>query len=278
MRKLGLLLLLAGIAFPAFAAKRVTVEQLEQVLAAAHGKPDAEVARQLSDFELTERLSAARLSRWESDLPGTETRQALIALADMSAFLDLPAAEIPAIATPDIPAQRQLMALTVDYVGKTISKLPNFFATRVTTRFEDTPRGYEKGQTVCNLYQPLHLVGRSSANVLYRDGQEVVDTGAAKGKKSRSATQGLTTSGEFGPILATVLVDAAQGKLSLEPLGARLDRASGRLPIRRAPEESRTTRSSSAASQGITGVVFFSNFPAITGRSLSIRRMERFFA
>ena len=106
------------------------------------------------------------------------------------------------------------MALTVDYVGKTISKLPNFFATRVTTRFEDTPRGYEKGQTVVTLYQPLHLVGRSSANVLYRDGQEVVDTAAAKGRKSKSATQGLTTSGEFGPILATVLVDAAQGTLS----------------------------------------------------------------
>ena len=47
MRKSGLLLLMVGIAFPAFAAKRVTVEQLEQVLAAAHGKPDADIARQL---------------------------------------------------------------------------------------------------------------------------------------------------------------------------------------------------------------------------------------
>jgi VWFA-related protein len=214
MRKLGLLLLLAGIAFPAFAAKRVTVEQLEQVLAAAHGKSDAEVARQLSDLELTERLSAVRLSRWKADLPGTETRQALIALADVSAFLDLPAEEIPTIATPDIPAQRELMALTVDYVGKTISKLPNFFATRVTTRFEDTPREYENGQTASILYQPLRLVGKFSANVLYRDGQEVVDAGPVKGKKSGPAAQGLTTSGEFGPILATVLVDAAQGKLA----------------------------------------------------------------
>lgn len=215
MQKLALLLLLlTEIAFPAFAAKRVNVEQLEQVLAAAHGKPDAEVARQLSDVQLTERLSASNLSRLEVDLPGTESKQALIALADMSALLDLPTAEIPAIARPDIPSQRQLMALTVDYVGKTITKLPNFFATRVTTRFEDTPRGYEKGQTVATLYQPLHFIGRSSTNVLYRDGQEVVDTGAAKGKKSRSAPQGLTTSGEFGSILATVLVDAAQGMLT----------------------------------------------------------------
>ncbi len=214
MRKSGLLLLMVGIAFPAFAAKRVTVEQLEQVLAAAHGKPDADIARQLSDLELTERLSAIRLARWEIDAPGTETKQALIALADVSAFLELPAADIPTIATPDLASQRQLMALTVDYVGKIISKLPNFFATRVTTRFEDTPRGYEKGQTVSILYRSLRPVGRSSSNVLYRDGQEVIDPVTAKGRKSGAAIQGLTTSGEFGPILATVLVDAAEGKLA----------------------------------------------------------------
>ena len=213
MRKLSLLLLLAGIVFPAFAARRVTVEQLGQVLTADHGKPDGELARQLSGLELTERLSAIRLSRWEADLPGAESRQALNALADMSAFLDLPAEDIPDIATPNIPAQRQLMAQTVDYVGKTITKLPNFFATRVTTHFEDTPRGFEKGQTVSTLYQPLHRIGSSNANVLYRDGQEVVDVGAAKGRKPKPAAQGLTTSGEFGPILATVLVDAAQGTL-----------------------------------------------------------------
>src|SRR6202041_4090715 len=69
MRKLALLLLLAGIALPAVAARNVTVEQLEQVMAAAHGKPDAKLAQQFSGLELTERLSAARLSRWEADLP-----------------------------------------------------------------------------------------------------------------------------------------------------------------------------------------------------------------
>jgi VWFA-related protein len=213
MRKLPLLLLLAGLAFPAFAARRVTVEQLEQVVTAAHGKSDAEVARQLSDLELTERLSATRLARLEADLPGAETRQAVIALADVAAFLDLPATDIPDIPIPAIPAQRQLMAQTIDYVGKTLSKLPNFFATRITLHFEDTPaRGYEKGQTVNALYQPLHPVGKSTVNILYRDGQEVVES-EAKGKKS-GAVQGLTTSGQFGPILATVLVDAAQGKLA----------------------------------------------------------------
>jgi VWFA-related protein len=211
MRKLALLLLLAEIALPAFAAKGTTVEQLEQVLAAAHGKPDAKVAEQLSGLELTERLSMAKLSRWEAGLPGPQSRRSLVLLADVSAFLDPPGAEIPATAAPDFAAQRRIMALTVDYASKTIHQLPNFFATRDTVRFEDTPQGFRADTSVIP-YQPLHPVGRSTDTVLYRDGNEVVDSRAAKDKKPEA--QGLTTTGVFGPILGTVLVDAAQGKLA----------------------------------------------------------------
>jgi len=208
MQKLGLLLLAAGIALPGFAATRVTVEQLEHVLAAGHGKPDVKLAKQLSDLELTERLSAAKLSRWEADSPGPESRQALVALADQSAFLDPPAAEIPATATPDLDTQRKIMAQAVDYAVRTISKLPDFFATRDTIHFEDTPpRQLDTG------YRPLHPVARTSATLLYRDGKEVVDSGAAKGSPSQQAAPALTTSGVFGLILGTVLVDSSHGKL-----------------------------------------------------------------
>jgi VWFA-related protein len=214
MRKLALLLLLAGIALPpAVAARNITVEQLEQVLAAAHGKLDAKVAQQLSGLELTERLSAAKLSRWEADLPGPESRRSLVLLADVAAFLDPPAAEIPATPAPDFAAQRRMIALTVDYASKTLHQLPNFFATRDTVRFEDTPRGF-RADTSEIPYQPLHPVGRSTDTVLFRDGNEVVDSREAKGNKSQPALQGLITTGVFGPVLATVLVDAAQGKLA----------------------------------------------------------------
>jgi VWFA-related protein len=213
MRKLALLWLLAGVALPAVAARNITVEQLEQVLAAVHGKADAKVAQQLSGLELTERLSAARLSRWEADLPGPESRQSLVLLADVAAFLDPPAAEIPATPAPDFAAQRRMIALTVDYASKTLHQLPNFFATRDTVRFEDTPQG-SRPDTSEIPYQPLHPVGRATDTVLYRDGNEVVDSRAAKGNKNQPATQGLITTGVFGPVLATVLVDAAQGKLA----------------------------------------------------------------
>jgi hypothetical protein len=135
-------LLLAGIALPAVAARNITVEQLQQVLAAAHGKADPKVAQQLSDLQLTERLSAARLSLWEADLPGPESRRSLVLLADVAAFLDPPAAEIPVTPAPDFAAQRRMIALTVDYASKTVHQLPNFFATRDTVRFEDTPQGF----------------------------------------------------------------------------------------------------------------------------------------
>ena len=48
--------------------------------------------------------------------------------------------------------------------------------------------------------------------VLYRDGREVVDSGTAK--KRRVAEKGLNTMGVFGPILSTVLLDAARSTLA----------------------------------------------------------------
>jgi VWFA-related protein len=94
--------------------------------------------------------------------------------------------------------------------------LPDFFATRDTIRYEDTPpRQLDNGSVTGTFtpYQPLHPVARSSDVVFYRDGKEVVDSEAAKGQQSESAASGLTTWGEFGPILTTVLVDAAQGTM-----------------------------------------------------------------
>jgi VWFA-related protein len=210
MRKWLLCFILAGFALPANAANRVTVEQLQQLLAAANAKPDAELAQQLSGLELTERLSSASLFRLEATLAGETSRQALVALADASAFLDPPAAEIPSRPIPDVAEQRHMLALTVAYVVKTIPLLPNFFATRTTNRFEDTPQLVSGAFFVP--YQPVHPSGKTTATVLYRDGKEAIDTGASK--KPPPMTAGLNTVGVFGPILSTILLDAAQSKLS----------------------------------------------------------------
>ena len=223
MRKLSLLLLLAGIATVALAQKgaashsllkRITVEQLEQVLTAAHGKPDAEVAQVLSGLELTERLSAVRRSHWNGQLPGRKSERALAALADESAFLDLPAAEIPAIAVPDLEAQHRIMALTTDYITEAVHHLPNFFATRITTSFQDEPLRADEVQAESFPLraisdQPLKFVDRGSATILYGKGLEVHSSAAPAEPNAR----GLNASVRFGPILGTSMLDAAHQTL-----------------------------------------------------------------
>lgn len=205
MRGWGVFLLLAGTAASAFAVKPVTVAQLEQKVTALHGRPDAKAARQLRDLQLTERLSVSKLAELQSETPGPKTRQALHILADQSAFLNCPPADVPPTPAPDIPTQRRILIQTIHYVIGTVRQLPNFSASRVTARFEDMPLPDMQGQNTAA--DPLlYPAGISRALVTFRDGQEVVDE-SRKGEKRQSALDGLTTRGEFGPILFTVLLD-----------------------------------------------------------------------
>jgi VWFA-related protein len=210
VRKLAVLALL-GFSLPAFASKTISVAELEQKLSSSRGRPDVEVAQQLSDFELTERLSTATLARLELNSPGTKTSQELKILADQSAFLLPPPAEIPNIPAPDLVTQRKLMSLVVSYVSKTIHQLPNFYATRATTHFEETPQ-IQTGTSAIR-YQPLHQTDAFEVTVLYQNGQEVVDNGKHKTQGSKQQGKGLRDWGVFGPILSTVFLDAAKGDL-----------------------------------------------------------------
>jgi hypothetical protein len=214
MRKSILLLLVAALAAPACAETqrtvvRVSVDQLEQTLTAARGTPDKQVAQQLSNLQLTERLSQLRQANLDADLPGEAARNALIMLADASEFLDLPAADVPTRRMPDRAGQTALMALARSYVLKTILKLPNFFATRETANFEGVPFQLPAGVLPASKLEPLHEVSHSSVTVLYRDNKEMI----AKGKGHGASAKQMRTRGEFGPILVTVLDDAAHGRV-----------------------------------------------------------------
>ena len=211
MRKWALWLIVAGMSVPALAANRVTVEQLEKVLAGAKANADTEVAKQLAGMELTERLSSAKLEQLRVNMPGERSRQSLTALADASAFLAPPVSDIPATATPDAAAQHRMMGMTVNYLGKTLPLLPNLFAARDTMRFESRPAQYE---TLEAGNDPLHEASKSRVTVLYRNGHEFIDAGTGKDKKALVPDRGLTTWGEFGPILGTVVLDAAHSRLA----------------------------------------------------------------
>ena len=213
MRRTILCLVLFVISIPAFAAHSVTVDQLQQQLAALHARADVDAAFQIGEFELTERLSWARESQLENSLPGEKSRQALRAIADESQFRDPPPNEIPPQPAPGVDAQRQIMGRVVAYVSKTIPQLPNFLATRVTRQYEDTPQLVASQQGVMVPYQPIHFLASQQSEVAYQDGKEM-QGGTSRISAPLPTASGLNTWGVFGPILGVVLLDAAQSKLS----------------------------------------------------------------
>lgn len=187
---------------PRPAAAKITVEKLEQVLASAQGERDAELAQQLVDLELTERLTGAHRSALQAREHGAKTNAEVAALADASEFRDPPASEIPADPPPDPAAQQHMIILVQDYLSKTVPKLPNFFATRTTLRYEEGRENDEQTRTRRVGNEPLHLVDSSQAMVLYRNGAEARDSETKKRGKGKD--KGLVDSGSFGPILGLV--------------------------------------------------------------------------
>ncbi len=211
MRSWLLVLIAAGMALRAFGAQPVTVAELEQALVLSHAESDARTASQLSGMQLTERLTSSTLARLRDGLHGEKSANALAILADMSAFLNPPATEIPPESAPDLGSQKQIMAKPVDYVLEMNHRLPNFLATRTTTRFEDWPKELRIKNEVPARYTPPKLVDRSSAIVRYRDGKEEASATRVAYKNRTPSDQGLYSYGLFGPILSTVLVDASRG-------------------------------------------------------------------
>lgn len=232
VRKWLLLTLLMGAALPAMAAKIMSIDQMEQLLIKLHGKPDGKVAGELEDAQLTERVSPARLARWEAEFPGKRAQEELMKLADTSAFLNPPASDVLRDPPPDDETQRQMLEHAVEYVKTTITRLPVFYATRETTHFEDTPSqeavyksGYNpKGTGMGAMrapgiaitmtdYKSLHSTGIYSTMVRYQGGYEVHDSAAGSSRKEDQSAVGLTTSGEFGSILDVVMGDAMRGQV-----------------------------------------------------------------
>jgi hypothetical protein len=235
MRKIvSLLLLTAGMTSYAKTAMPVGVEQVEQLLAASHGQADGKVAKDLSNISnlgLTERISSVRLARWETEFPGRQCHEAFTKLADASTFLNLPAAEKPAVASPNLDTQKDLIIKALVYARATIAKLPNFYATRATEHFEDSlpSRAVESASqagrgargtnmagtsTAESSYVPIHSTGITNEIVSYRDGHELVGSRKVDLAKAWKTGQGLTTSGEFGPMLIAVLEDASRSQIA----------------------------------------------------------------
>ena len=205
MRKLWIVLLAWAMTSPVFCAKPVTLDLVDELLLYARQKSDAKVADELFDLELTERVSPARLARWEAELPGPKSRQAMVALADASVFLHPPPDEDPGIGAPRRDKQDAMLALSRTYVTDTIPKLPNFFATRNTTLFSNAPGLNSPRVGNSQVYQGMRLVGTISDKAYFREGKEVIV--ADPNKQSTFIGNTLSTKGIFGEAIVMVLSD-----------------------------------------------------------------------
>lgn len=228
------LLLLVAVGATAAAQTSVPIDQFEQVLSGLHRLPDGAAAAQLAHFELTERVSSVRLARWQAGFTGMQTKAVLLAHADASAFLPLPISEIPALPAPDRASQAEMLARASEYIRTMRPLLPNFSAVRTATQFEiSTPAqmmaeermlqfmqltnarlGFRSLGSVDSSGKHLFLVGTTDGLVTYRNGAEVQSHDLPRRKQRRLFPGGLTSSGEFGPILSLVDDDAAHGNIA----------------------------------------------------------------
>ena len=187
--------------------------QLEKTLASSVAKhrPDDEIMREFGDFALTERLTDAARIRITTNLHlGPQTTLSLQLLADQSALLDPPAAELPADPAPDPATARRIFDSATAYVTQTLPHLPDFLATRTTYTFNDTPQILKVNEWPVRV--GLHLVGNNSREITFRDDHEVTAPAPQTVKASsppppHPVERGLQSYGEFGTLLGVIFVD-----------------------------------------------------------------------
>ena len=220
--------MIAAVAFHAAASRRVSVQQLQELLAAddAAHRADLEVAHQIGELDMTERLTVNTLGHLAAThMLGPKTALALQLLSDQSMFLDPPASEQPATELPTVTEQRRMLDAARAYSVQTWVRMPNFFVTRVTNRFDDGPHVLVKG--TWPVRSGLQPVGSSQRKVTFRQGKEILDTPADSSSPTANSQReiGLHSWGEFGPELTVVLADIANREIAFEyweQIGTRL--------------------------------------------------------
>jgi VWFA-related protein len=198
---------------PKVVTESLTLDQLEQRLTGAEESKDGEFAQRLSAIELTERMNSLILASRKSRMPGEKSRAALVALADASVFLDPPVEKTGADPKPDVPTQRLMLSRTINYLRKTIPRLPDFFAQRTMDIYAEPSRKDDQTWKTATDIRTLHRADTIIATMLYRNGREQVDAEKAKVKLTKEEGS-LITKGTFGPILSTVVLDAARSAMS----------------------------------------------------------------
>ena len=198
--------------------RQLTVEELRRMLSdhLSERKSDGDIARQIGDLQLTEQLTGSTVDRLAHEFSlGPKTLLALELLADSSEFLEPPSEERLKKSTPSIFVQQSIIRSAVEYVAGAKQRLPNLIATRITQSFDDGPLVVSaQGSSSQRLH--LHSAGIFKREITYRNGHEVADDPnqvSTRTMRHANAPSRLSSWGEFGPLLVTVISDASKGRL-----------------------------------------------------------------
>jgi hypothetical protein len=219
MKRFGWILVLLLAASPAWAAKKVTVQQLKDLLISMQQekKTDADVAAQLRQVELTEELTLATMNSLVSYVPGPYSTEQIYVLEARSALLAPPAADLPATPAPDAATQKAILDKAVDYATKTYAQLPHLTATKTTIRFQDnmevvkassgmhSSATYGDDPALVAISQYIHYINSTETPVESANGVEKLSK--AKDKTPWGQNGQIVLLGQ-GPVLSTVLQEA----------------------------------------------------------------------
>src|ERR1035437_6474455 len=97
MKRFAWVLVVLMLASPAWAAKKLTVQRLRDLLISLHQdrKSDFEVAAELERVELTEELTRSTMNSLVTYIPGPHSTEQIYVLEARSAVLAPPAADLP---------------------------------------------------------------------------------------------------------------------------------------------------------------------------------------
>ena len=215
MRLLALLVLSVVPAATLTAQSSVTVRQFEGFLLSrgAQKESDSALARQLASMQLSEQLTSVRLAKLEAVLRvGPQAAEQIERIAAESIFQAPPLVELVDTESPPDPREQDgMLQAAREYAKSSSQRLPDFLASRSTRSFDNAPE-FTRKKHPPEMW--MHFVGARRREVAVRAGREVYQAEASGDDRSDAdRAEGMTTWGEFGSLLATVLQDAKDGSM-----------------------------------------------------------------
>lgn len=227
MKRFGWVFLLFFTASPAWCAKTITVDQLEELLRSMQQekRTDSEIATALKQVILSQELTRTAMNTLVRYAAGPMSTEQIYVLEARSADLVPPASDLPTKPAPDAETQKSILQKAAAYVAGAYDELPNLAALKTTLRFQDNVEAVAAasglqggatdvvvGQGFSNPASFVHYINSSESQVISEHGAEKRPT--EKDKTAWGANKMIALE-EPDPALGSVFKEA-QASASLQ--------------------------------------------------------------